>query len=365
MPELRNYVRYSDSVEVQQADEDRTIDSIIAAMQRESAITAERYHHGVRASHAKSHGLLKGELRVLDDLPEELRQGLFAEPRTYPVLVRMATVPGELLKDNVSTQKGVSIKVLDVDGPKLPGHEEERTQDFLLDNGNRFPNADAAQFLATIKALETATPAPEVLKRAVSAVARVSNEALNLVGADSATLDFFGHPPRHPVADAYYSQAAIRYGDYIAKIAVFPVSPDQKALEDETVDTSGAPDAFRTQTVKYFSTKGAEFEVRVQLCTDLDAMPVEDASKAWPAEESPYQPVARITLPPQDAYSPGRQAYFDDVLSFHPSHSLAAHRPLGSLMRARLKTYGVLSANRQARNGVEQQEPKSLVEVPE
>lgn len=366
MAEQREYVRYSDRVETKKPDEDQTIDAIIAAMQGEAAVTGERYHHGVRTSHAKSHGLLKGEMRVLGDLPEELRQGLFVTPgRTYEVLVRMAQVPGEILRDSVSTQRGVAIKVLNVDGEKLPGHDEGNTQDFLLDNDNRFPIADAAGFLVTLKGLGAATPAPEAVKQAVSDVARVTNEALRAVGGDSALLDFFGHPRRPPIADAYCSQAPIRYGDYIAKIAVFPVSPSQEALKGETVDVGDDPDAFRTETVKYFSTKGAEFEVRVQLCTDLKTMPVEDASKEWPEDESPYQPVARITLPPQDAYGAARQAYFDDGLSFSPAHSLAAFRPLGSLMQARLKTYGILSANRHARNGVEQQQPHALSDAPD
>ena len=74
--------------------------------------------------------------------------------------------------------------------------------------------------------------------------------------------------------------------------------------------------------------------------------------------EAPHRPVARLVLPPQDAYSPARQAHFDDVLSFGPAHSLATHRPLGSITRARLQTYGILSANRHARNGVEPREPR-------
>ena len=55
-------VRYSDSIEQPRPDEAEVIGRIIGAMTRESGITAERYGHAVRASHAKSHGLLKGEL---------------------------------------------------------------------------------------------------------------------------------------------------------------------------------------------------------------------------------------------------------------------------------------------------------------
>ena len=355
------YIRYADGVETVAADEAQTIDAIIASMTHESRITADRYQHAVRASHAKSHGLLKGELRVLDGLAEPLRQGLFARAATYPVAVRMAVGPGELLSDAVSTHRGLAIKVFGVEGPKLFGHDGEVTQDFVLATGPAFPQADAASFLAAMKGLEKATGRSEGFKQAVSTTARVVNAA---IGGSSPTLDFFGHPPIPPLADTYYSQAALRWGDYVAKIAVAPVTPELVALKDSKLDTGADPDVFRHATVDFLRSHGAEFELRVQLCTDLGGMPVEDASRQWSETESPYQAVARIVLPPQDAYGPARQAYMDDVMSFRPAHSLEAHRPLGSLMRARLKTYTVLSGFRHQRNGQPQTEPRSIDDIP-
>jgi hypothetical protein len=44
---------------------------------------------------------------------------------------------------------------------------------------------------------------------------------------------------------------------------------------------------------------------------------------------------------------------------------LEAHRPLGSLMRARLRTYAALSACRHERNGTPEREPRSMDEVPD
>jgi hypothetical protein len=46
-------------------------------------------------------------------------------------------------------------------------------------------------------------------------------------------------------------------------------------------------------------------------------------------------------------------------LSFQPAHALAAHRPLGSLMRARLVTY------RHQENRQQQVEPTSVSQVPD
>ena len=362
MTEPTTFVRYSDGIETVAPDEQDTVEAIIASMTRESEITAERYHHAVRASHAKSHGLLKGTLSVLGNLPEPYRQGLFAVPRSFPVAIRLALGPGELLSDAVSTHRGMALKIFGVDGPKLPGHEGETTQDFVLASGPVFPQADAAAFLRAMKGLENATGKSETLKRVVSTAARVANAA---TGGLSANLDFFGHPPVHPLADTYYSQAALRFGDYIAKLAVAPVTPDLVALTEEKLDTAADPDAFRHAVVVFTRNHPCELELRAQLCTDLDAMPVEDASKEWPEAESPYRAVARILIPAQDSYSPARQAYMDDVMSFRPIHSLAAHRPLGSLMRARLQTYPRLSAFRHDRNGQIQHEPASIGEIPD
>jgi hypothetical protein len=58
---------------------------------------------GLRSVRAKSHGLLTGSLRVLNELPAVLAQGIAASPRTYPVVIRLSTTPGDILDDSVST----------------------------------------------------------------------------------------------------------------------------------------------------------------------------------------------------------------------------------------------------------------------
>ena len=55
---------------------------------------------------------------------------------------------------------------------------------------------------------------------------------------------------------------------------------------------------------------------------------------------------------------------FVDDLSFCVSHSLVAHRPLGSIMRARLRAYPEMSRLRRSTNGVVLAEPVSVAEVP-
>ncbi len=364
MTDPTSFVRYSDSLESPAADEADVIAGIIETMTKESRQVAERDGETVRASHAKSTGLLKGTLTLYDDLPEPFRQGLLRHPGRHDVLVRFAQGPGEKLSDSVSTHRGMAIKVLGVEGEKLPGHDAA-TQDFVLATGTVFAQSSAATFLTAIKGIQSGVRLPEAVKGAVSTASRAINAVYHAAGSDSPTFGFFGHTRRSPLSDAYFSQAALRWGDYVAKLGAFPVSPDLVAAIDETIDTSHDPDAFRHAVVAHFQSRPAEFELRVQLCTDLDAMPVEDSATPWPEDASPYVPVGKLTLPAQDAYSPARQAYFDQMLSFAPAHSLAAHRPLGSLMRARLQTYRALSAYRHERNHATVTEPTGVDAVPD
>jgi hypothetical protein len=139
------FVRYADGVETINADEPETFQKIIDVMSKGGRVTRERHGRSVRTSHAKAHGLLKGELQVAADLPDELRQGLFAVSRTYPVIARLAHVPGEFLDDRkVSTPRGMALKIIGVDGEVVAGHEGEITQDFVLDTGKIF-NASTAK----------------------------------------------------------------------------------------------------------------------------------------------------------------------------------------------------------------------------
>ena len=357
------YLLYTDAVEEPDDDEAETIAGIIEAMSGASEKMEKRYGHAVRTSHAKAHGIARGELRVIDGLADVLRQGLFADAKTYPVIVRLAHVPGELLDDSkVSTPRGMAIKILGVEGPMLQAGST--TQDFVLDTGRTFPSPGPKAFLATIKTIGAAAPAPQGIKEAVSAVSRVTNAALNAVGANSPNLDFFGHPKLLPLAESYYSQTPFRFGRYVAKLRVRPVTPALVAQADETLDFGDDENGLRTAVTGFLRSSSAEYEVAVQLCTDLDAMPIENAHAEWSEEDSPFLPVAHLVLPAQDAYSAARKAYGEN-LSFSPAHSIAAFRPLGGLNRARLAVYGPMAALRRGHNGVAVAEPTSIDAMPD
>ena len=111
------------------------------------------------------------------------------------------------------------------------------------------------------------------------------------------------------------------------------------------------PNALRESMIEFFATQGGEWELRAQLRSDAKEMPIENAAKTWPEEDSPYITVARITAKPQTAWSEARSEAVDDHMMFSPWHSLAAHRPLGGVMRVPQAAYEAGRQFRAEHNG--------------
>jgi hypothetical protein len=378
-------IPYDVSCEKAEEGEAETTSALIDTLRKIAETTFKDQGFPTRSVHAKTHGLLRGELRVLPGLAPELAQGLFATARpdstnsAYPVVMRLSTVPGDLLPDSVSTPRGLAIKVIGVEGPQLSDTGASDTnlsgagasvtniaQDFVLVDGPAFGAPDAKSFLKNLKLLASTTDKGESLKKGFSALARVAEKAVASVSGPSPTLvSLGGHPETHILGETFYTQVPILYGKWMAKLCVAPVSPELVALAGAPLNVNGKPDGLRQAVIDHFARTGGEWEVRVQLCTDLEAMPIENASTIWPEDQSPYRPVARITVAPQAAWSEARAAALDAGLSFSPWHGLAAHRPLGSIMRVRKAVYETMAAWRSSRADKPVSEPRSAADLPD
>jgi hypothetical protein len=358
-------VRYHPSMETIGAHEAKTIQAIIETMDGIQTIVARDIGCAKRGVHAKAHGLLVGELEVLPDLPAVLAQGLFAEPRAYPAVLRLSTIPGDVLDDAVSVPRGAALKIVGVDGPRVPGSEQDVTQDFLFVNGKAFAAATPDVFLRNLKLLAVTTDRAPGLKKVLSTVVRGLEKIVEAAGKQSPTLlTLGGYPETNILGDEFYSQGPALYGDYIAKVALKPFSDNLRALTRQPLNLSGHPDGIREAVVEFFRTNSAVWDIQVQLCTDLDTMPIEDASVVWPETESPYHSVARLHMPAQDAWCADRIELVDERMSFSAWHALAAHRPLGSIMRARQAVYAAAARFRMDFNHRTRVEPRSAADLP-
>lgn len=360
------FIRYDDSVEVKQPDEDELIEKIVNLMAESNKRVFDKHRHGTRDAHAKSHGILKGGLTIYDNLPEALRQGIFKKATTYPVIIRLSSAPGDIKNDRVPAPFGMAIKVIGVEGEQvLPARAREKTQDFLLVNMPFIAFGDVKSYWKIEQILERHADDPDIVKKVTATLASGANKLLEIIGHPSPTL--YGLSPRqtHILGETFYSMAAIRYGDYFGKICAAPLSENVRRLTGEPFDAEKNPSLLRDLVKDFFSREEAEYELRVQLCTDLEKMPVEDASIEWDENSSPYLPIGKITLTAQDTYSPPRRVFADDYLSFNPWHCIEEHRPLGSIMRARIKAYETSSKFRHEMNAVPRKEVNSIEEMPD
>jgi hypothetical protein len=345
--------------EVPEEEEAETIAGLTEAMHHIAATVDKDSGHAQRGVHAKSHGILRGKLQVLEGLPPEYAQGLFSNGGlSWPFVMRLSTSPGDLLDDKVSTPRGMALKIIGVPGERLLDGEGDVTQDFVMVNGPVFQSATAKKFLGNVKLLAVTTDKAPGLKKALAAALRGAEKVVEAVGGESATLKSLGgHPHTHILGETFFTQVPVLYGRYMAKLSLAPVSPQLAALKDQPVDLDGKPNGLRGALVEFMTEHTAEWELRVQLCADIKAQPIEDPTVEW---DAPWQTVALVTAPPQAGWTHGLSVLVDDGMQFNPWHCIAAHRPLGSIMRVRRAVYAASERFRAQRNGVALVEPRNL-----
>jgi hypothetical protein len=279
-------------------------------------------------------------LHIAPDLPEHLAQGLFKEAKTYPVIIRLSTSPGAIQPDKSPAVKGFALKIIGVEGKKFLADEADAvTQDFLMVNDTIIPTGDVKSYHDMQLRIEKLAHGPEILQTAINKVGVLADKALELledVGGPKKEVDMVvqAHPNNHILGETYTTLGAIRYGNYVAKVSVAPLSDNLKAIAGKEMDVS-EPGAYRDMVVD------------------------------WPQDQSPYQVLGRIVLPAQDAFSPARRVYADNVLSFNPFHCLPEHLPLGSINRVRIKAYASSTQYRHVANAVAKVEPTDINQLPD
>jgi hypothetical protein len=304
-------VEFGPGIEHEEANESAADADLETALKEIRENTYKNSGHARRTLHAKSHGILFGTVTVPGNLPPVLAQGLFSKAGEYKAIVRFSTVPGMILKDSISMPRGVALKIQGVHADRLLGSSGDE-QDFLMVNAPTFG-------APTVKAFS------EVIR---TAVANLTEDSKG-----------FGVPDNEILGETFWSQTPFLYGKYLCKFSPAPVSAALKARTNKHLDVDGKPNALRDSVVEYFAQESGEWDLKVQLNTDLQSMPIEDSTVPWPEDKSPYITVARLSLPAQDAWSSTNVATVDEGMSFNPWNGSAAHRPLGSINRARKPTY--------------------------
>jgi hypothetical protein len=303
-----------------------------------------------RGGNTKTHGIVRAEFTVRDDLPANMRHGIFSEPRTYRAWVRFSG-PGPYVTTDIDDVgfMSMSIKLMGVPGAKLLD-DEQFTQDMLGVSTPTFVTPDTR-----------------------------ANAQLQYWSLRNASVFYFMNPRDSHILDSIMqllwtkTQSSPLEGEYFSCVPYLLgegqamqysfATRRKKRTRVPRLPFRPPANYLRDAMVKTLAEEEVEFDIRLQLQTDPFRMPIENNAVLWPTKLSPRVPAAVLRIPKQ-TFDSTEQLDFARVLSYNPWHSVAEHRPLGNQSRARKRMYAELARLRQQMNDVEHYEPTGDEEFP-
>ncbi|MEZ4238201.1 MAG: catalase [Myxococcota bacterium] len=278
-----------------------------------------------RAFHRKPVAGLRAHLDIAPDLPDHARHGLFAAPGRYDVLVRLSNGSVRIQKNAEPDIRGFAISIRGVSGDAALGGPAT-TQDFLLINRSVFGFRDLEPFVDLAVAAARGPLAVAALFVRSYGLFRGLSELRALLG--SLRRPFSGF-----LTEPFFSGAPVAWGPYAARLRLLPAGPlratPEPDLADEVWARLGAGPSVHALQAQFF--------------VDEARTPIEDGSTDWDEAAAPFEDVATLTI---DAQRPDEALAAEiEAHGFDPWHALAAHRPLGHVMRGKAAYF----ASQQAR----------------
>jgi len=304
-------------------DDEATLDALITEMtQRVKAITLAEKENNVipRFNQAKTVACVAAEFRVHEDIPDELKHGLFSRPATYPALLRFANATNR--DDSRKDIRGLSIRVLNVNGPVVWG--KPGIQDFLFNSYPALFVASPEEFLSFTRARQEGhelrfflNPLEPHLK-SLWIVFKARQKHLS------------------PLDIRYWSTVPFRLGETSGQAVKYSVTPCSSYRTTKAVNAG--ENQLRAAIKSHLQQEAACFHFGIQLQKDPETMPIEDASVIWDEDVSPFLTVATIIIRNQDFDNQESLAACERS-SFNPWQSLVAHAPLGRMNVVRRLVY--------------------------
>jgi catalase len=286
------------------------------------------------------HGCVKASFKVVPDLPENLKVGVFAEPKEYNCWVRLSNASTHPKPDKKKDIRGLAIKLMSVPGEKMLKDElHDDTQDFLLMTHETFFSKNLIKFGKTMTAVTAKSKMKLILyflnPMHWGLLARLMKSMKKCTNV---------------LSETYWSTQPYRFGapDKAVKYMVKPSAANNIINEGTEED-----DYLRVNMSQTLNTNAVSFDFFVQFQTNADLMPIEDPTVPW---TSTFRKVATLTIVKQD-FDSQEQMNFGENLSFNSWHTLPAHRPLGSFNRARRVVYETMTKYRHKYNDLPVFEP--------
>lgn len=290
--------------------------ALVEVQQRKS----ERYGAG-RALHRKGLVAAEAKLIVKPNLPVQAAHGLFAQPGEYTAWVRLSNGGMDVQSDRRPDIRGFAFRVFGVKGESALGGLTEH-QDFSLINQTAFAFPTSERFFGLVLAAGRGPAALFAwLFRTYGLKAGLAQ--LKKMGAT------FNKPFSGFATERFHSVLPLSCGPHAVKLRLLPpagLQPRHDARKDWAADLAA-----------HAGKAPLRYTLQMQFFVDETRTPIEDASVEWLESDAPFITVADLVVqaPSSDP------AFLTQVErgSFDPWQALAAHRPLGEVMRARKVAY--------------------------
>ena len=240
------------------SNEDAATQQIVRIIEESVRAQSAKNALARRDAHAKAHGCVQAEFRVLDNLPEEVRIGIFGEARAYPAWIRYSNGSGKVQDDSVGDGRGMAIKLMEVE------RSESGTQDFVMINNPVFFVRNAADYVEFQKAISE-----EKSVKFFFPGLNPFNFRLHEFRIANAIR---GTKVSNPLYARYWSTTPYRFGDTGMKFSARPCSPASPFAETAT------PNFLRENMQKHLAQREACFDFLVQLRKE---MLIEDHTIEW------------------------------------------------------------------------------------
>jgi hypothetical protein len=369
----QSLVKYTPAVELADPDFEKNLQTVIEATKKyiEESVKGEGLNRAVRDAHAKGYGLARAEVEILGGLAPEYAQGIYARPGRHEALIRFSNGSPHTGADaRLGHAVGMGLKIFGIEGQTLLEDEpDSHTFDYALINAPIFFCSTVEHYLF-IQQLFLSVG--EYFSRGKPGVHQFLHDWVTGMGTLEpedwawdelgAFLSMKRVQSVNLLLSTYWTMGAVRHGEYMAKVRVAPAKESAEKVARRHLDPTSATEVFGPALVAELKERPYEFDLQVQLCVDLERMPVEDVTVEWPEALSPFVTVAKVRLPQQDISGDDIQEQMD-ATSITPWRCTEEHRPLGNIMRARKEVYRQSSILRHELNDQIRREPKNLAEV--
>jgi catalase len=311
----------------------RAVDNFI------NVIDETKTSYAARGAHAKGHACVKASFEINENINHQLQHGIFQTPgKQYKSWIRFSNGSSNMAQsdDGEKDSRGMAIKLLNVSTDK------SHTQEFLAHNSPAFFSVNLDDYNQLVES-------DDKIKYFIQGY-NPFNWRLREI---THVIDTLSLPPYSPIWDEYFSNTAYKLGPHNIKFMMRSCTePPQDKSQNRT-----DPDFLKHTLVDELDSNSACMKFLVQLQDPTKLMPIEDPSILWKEEDSPFIPVATITILKQQ-FDSKQQQQFCENLSFSPWNSLEEHQPIGALNRVRKFVYQAGSDYRHKTNQTEV--PQSL-----